>query len=105
MRSRPWSGIDKRRKLCNGLSQRVRVPVLKRSRRRGDGGTGVDAGAEGHQPPRDTTFIDADALPLSEQFASSYMQRSHGTIEAGPTRGQGRSLGITRTTNNLREGS
>ena len=29
---------------------------------------------------------------------------SHGAIEAGPTRGQGRSLGITRTTNNLREG-
>ena len=70
----------------------------KRSRRRGVGGP------EGHQPPRDTAFIDADALSLSEQFASSYVQRSHGTIEAGPTRGQGRSLGIIRTTNNLREG-
>ena len=44
------------------------------------------------------------ALPLSEQFVSSCLQRSRGTIEAGPTRGQGRSLGITRTTNNLREG-
>ena len=50
----------------------------------------------------DTAFIDADALTLSEQFASSNMQRSHGTIEAGPTRGQGRSLGIIRTTNNVR---
>ena len=88
----------------HGHSQRVRVPVPKRSRRRGDGGTGVDAGAEGHQPPRDTALIDADALPLSKQFASSYMQRSHETIEAGPTRGQGRSLGVTRTTNNVREG-
>ena len=89
--------------MCDGHSQTVRVPVPKRSRRRGDGGAGVDAGAEGHQPPRDTAFIDADAQPLSEQFASSYMQRSHGTIEAGPTRGQRRSLGITMTTNNLRE--
>ena len=88
----------------HGHSQRVRVPVPKRSRRRGDGGTGVDAGAEGQQPPRDTAFIDADALSLSEQFASYYMQRSHGTIETGPTRCQGRSLGITRATNNLREG-
>ena len=76
----------------------------ERSRRRGDGGTGVDAAEDGHQPPRNTAFIDADALPLSERFASSYMQRSHGTIEAGPTRGQGRSFGITRATNNLREG-
>ena len=75
-----------RRKLRNGHSQRVRVPGLERSRRRGDGGTGVDAGADGQQPPRDTAFIDADALPLSEQFASSYMQRSHGTIEAGPNK-------------------
>ena len=65
--------------------------------------TGVDAGVDNHQPPRDTAFIDADALPLSEQFASSYTQRFHGTTEAGPTRGEGRSLGIMRTTNNLRE--
>ena len=36
-------------------------------------------------------------------FAGSHMQRSHGTIEAGPTRGQGRSLGIIKTTNNLWE--
>ena len=50
--------------------------VPKSSRRRGDGGTGVDAGAEGHQSPRDTAFIDADALPMSEMFASSFMQRS-----------------------------
>ena len=91
-----------RRKLRNGHSQRVRVPVLERSRRRGDGGTGVDAGPDGHQSPRDTAHIDADALPLSEKFTSSYMQRSHGTIEAGPTRGPGRSLGIIRTTSNLR---
>ena len=56
-----------------------------------------------HTPPRDTTSIDANALPLSEQSVSSYMQRSHGTIEAGPTRGQGRSLGIIKTANNLRE--
>ena len=53
--------------MCNGHSQRVRVPVPERSRRRGDGGTGVDAGADGHQPPRDTVFIDADVLPLSDQ--------------------------------------
>ena len=72
VRSRPWSGTDKRRKLCNGHSQKVRVPVPERSRRRGDGGTGVDAGADGHQPPRGTVFIDADTLPLSEQFASLY---------------------------------
>ena len=72
VRSRPWSGTDKRRKLCNGHSQRVRVPVPERSRRRGDGVTGVDAGADGHQPLRDTLFIDADDLPLSEQFASLY---------------------------------
>ena len=155
MRSRPWSGTDKRRKLCNGHSQRVRVPVPERSRRRGAGGTGVDAGTDGHQPPdssatvrmedtrytihsfrvrgasshsmdgagarrharmtasaaaagvkrsRDTAFIDANALPLSEQCASSYMHRSHGTIEIGPTRGQDRSLGVIRPTNNLQEG-
>ena len=105
MRSRPWSGADKRRKLCNGHSQRVRVPVPERSRRRGDGGTGVDADADGHQPPRDTAFIDEDALLLSEPFSSSYMQRSHGTIEAGPTRGQDKRLGIIRTTKKeLREG-
>ena len=53
---------------------------------------------------RDTAFIDADALPPSEQFASSCMPRSHGTIEVGPTRGQGRNLGKIWTTNNLREG-
>ena len=29
----------------------VRVPVHKRSRRRGEGRTGVDAGADDHQPP------------------------------------------------------
>ena len=104
MRSRPWSGTDKRWKLCNGHAQRARAPVPERSRRRGNGGTGVDAGADGHQPPRDTVFIDADALPLGEQFSSSYMQRFHGTIEAGPTKGQGRSLGIVRTTYNLWEG-
>ena len=104
MRLRSWSGTGKRRKLCNGHSQMVRVPLPERSRRRGDGGTGVDADADGHQPPRDTAFIDEDALLLSEPFSSSYMQRSHGTIEAGPTRGQCRSLGIARTTNNLREG-
>ena len=46
--------------------------------------------ASGAKRSRDTAFIDADVLPLSEKFASSYMQRSHGTIEAGPTRGQGR---------------
>ena len=44
----PWSGTDKRRKLCNIHSQRVRVPVPERSTRRGDEGTGVDAGADGH---------------------------------------------------------
>ena len=65
----------------------------------------ASAAAAGVERSRDTVFIDADALPLSEQFASSYMQPTYGTIEAGPTRGQGRSLGITRTTNNLREGS
>ena len=74
VRSRPWPGTDKRRKLCNGHSQRVRVPVPERSRRRGYGGTGVDAGVDGHQPPRDTVFIDVDALPLSEQFASFYAE-------------------------------
>ena len=47
-------------------------------------------------------FIDADALPRSEQFSSLYAA-SHRTIEAGPTRGQGRSLGMIRTTNNLRK--
>ena len=103
MRSRPWSGADTERKLDNGHSQRVRVPVSERSRRRGDGGTGVDASADGHQPPSETVLIDADALPLSEQL-QVYMQRSHGTVEAGPTRGQGRCLGIIRTTNNLRGG-
>ena len=72
-------GYRQAAEMCNGHSQRVRIPVPKRSRRRGDGGTGVDAGAEGHEPLRDTAFIDADALPLSEQFASSYMQRSHVT--------------------------
>ena len=56
VRSRPWSGTDKRRKLCNGHSQRVRVLVSERSRRRGDGGTGVDAGADGYQPPGDTVL-------------------------------------------------
>ena len=50
--------------------------------------------AAGVKRSRDTAFIDADALPLSEQFASLYMQRSHGTMEAEPTMGQGRSLGI-----------
>ena len=64
----------------------------------------ASADAAGVKRSRDTASIDAVALPLSEQFASSYMQRSHGTIETGPTRGQGRSLGIIRTTNNLREG-
>ena len=59
--------------------------------------------ASGAKRSRDTAFIDADVLPLSEKFASSYMQRSHGTIEAGPTRGQGRSLGIIGMTNNLRK--
>ena len=29
----------------------VRVPVLERFRRRGEGGPSVDAGAENHQPP------------------------------------------------------
>ena len=67
----------------HGHSQRVRVPVPERSSRRGDGGTGVDAGVDGHHPPRDTVFIDADALPLSEQIASLYAA-FHGTIEAGP---------------------
>ena len=64
----------------------------------------ASAAAAGVKRSLDTVFIDADALPLSEQFASSYMQRSHGTIETGPTRGQGRRLGIIRTTNKLREG-
>ena len=63
----------------------------------------ASAAAAGVKRSRDTAFIDVDALPLSEQFASSYMQRSHGTIEAGPTRGQGRSLGIIGMTNNLRK--
>ena len=49
--SRPWSGTNKRRKLCNGHSHRVRVLVPERSRRRRDGGTGVDADADGHQRP------------------------------------------------------
>ena len=66
----------------------------------------ASAAAAGVKRSLDTVFIDADALPLSEQFATSIlrMQRSHGTIEAGPTGGQGRSLGIIRTANNLREG-
>ena len=62
------------------------------------------AAAAGVKRSPDTACTDADALPLSEQFASSYMQRSHGTIDAGLTRGQGRSSGITRATNNLLEG-
>ena len=33
----------------------------------GELGHCVDAGADGHQPPRDTVFIDADVLPLSDQ--------------------------------------
>ena len=33
-----------------------------------------------------------------------YMQRSHGTIDAGPTRSKGRSLGWIKATNNLRQG-
>ena len=66
--------------------------------------TTASAAVAGVKRSRDTAFIDADALPLYEQFASSYMQHSHGTIEAGPTKGQRRSLGIIRTTSNLREG-
>ena len=73
-----------------GARRRVRMTAL--------------AAAAGVKRSRDTAFTDADALPLSEQFASSYTQRSHGTIEAGPSRGQGRSLGIIRTTNDLRQG-
>ena len=72
-----------------GARRRVRMTAL--------------AAAAGVKRSRDTAFTDADALPLSEQFASSYTQRSHRTIEAGPTRIQGTSLGITRTTNNLRK--
>ena len=64
----------------------------------------ASAAAGGVKRSHDTACIDADAVPRSEKFATSYMQRSHGTIEAGPTRGQGRSLGIIRTANNLREG-
>ena len=64
----------------------------------------ASAAAAGVKRSRDTAFIDANALPLSEQCASSYMHRSHGTIEIGPTRGQDRSLGVIRPTNNLQEG-
>ena len=45
---------------------------------------------------REMVFIETDALPPSEQFARSY-QRSHGSSDAEPTRGQATSLGIIRT--------
>ena len=64
----------------------------------------ASAAAGGVKRSHDTACIDADAVPRSEKFATSYMQRSHGTIESGPTRGQGRRLGIIRTSNNLWEG-
>ena len=79
-----WSGTDKRRKLCKGHSQRVRVPVPERSRRRGDGGTGVDTGADGHHPPRDTVFIDADAPSPSEQLASYICSVPTEQLKPGP---------------------
>ena len=37
----------------------------------------ASAAAAGVKRSCDTAFIDADALPLFEQFASSCMQRSH----------------------------
>ena len=40
----------------------------------------ASAAAAGVKRSRDTALIDADALPLSEQCASSYMQRSHGNF-------------------------
>ena len=54
--------------------------------------------AAGVKRSRETAFIVACALPLCKQFA-----RSHGPTEAESTRGQGRSLGIIRTTRNPRE--
>ena len=60
-------------------------------------GVTAPAAAAGVKWSRETAFIEADALPLSN---SSHVrtQRSGGLTEAEPTRDQGRSLGRIWTT-------
>lgn len=51
----------------------------------------TSAAVSGVKEPRETASMEADALPLSERFASS-LQRSQGSTEAGPMKGQGKRL-------------
>ena len=64
-------------------------------------GVTASAAAAGMKRSRETAFIEADTLLLSEQFV--HVRRSYRPTEAEPTRGRSRRLGITMTTQNTRE--
>ena len=54
-------------------------------------GVAESVAVAGAKRPRETTFTEVVALPLSDQL-HVHTQRSHEIFKAVPTRGQGRSL-------------